>query len=224
MTLRDSAGKGQLWVYNHCLRRARFSTKWLAFLDVDEFLWSPAHGSLKVALERNSKFASLLVGQLMFGSGGHHVVPSGGLVTGLLRCAPPTSDCHELWQKEADSLRAQGQKTSGSAYLVKPIVNPRRVLKTRIHSTGWKFRFKERVLSTRNLGLSDLYEADLLVNHYWVRGLGDLREKSLRGGGADPASRYDLRHMEKREAMLNEIEFSGLPDKLRVMSSSKNKP
>jgi hypothetical protein len=46
----DSGGigiTGQVNAYNHCIRRFRMHARWIAFIDTDEFLFSPETGDLR---------------------------------------------------------------------------------------------------------------------------------------------------------------------------------
>jgi len=61
---------GQIQAYRHCLDTRRDETKWLAFLDIDEFLFSPSLASLPQALERFEAHPGVAVNWRGFGSSG----------------------------------------------------------------------------------------------------------------------------------------------------------
>ena len=67
---------GQVAAYRHCLGRARRECRWLAFIDVDEFLFSPQVTDIRSILRRYSDLPALDVWQLFFGSGGHVARPA----------------------------------------------------------------------------------------------------------------------------------------------------
>lgn len=67
----DYPGVGvQQEIYDDCLRRARGQVEWLAFLDDDEFLFSPEGHPIAEALAGYRNFAGVAVSWVMFGSGG----------------------------------------------------------------------------------------------------------------------------------------------------------
>lgn len=58
----------QRQAYEDCLGRARGHVRWLAFIDIDEFLFSPAAGVLPAALEAYEPFPGVVVHWQVFGS------------------------------------------------------------------------------------------------------------------------------------------------------------
>ena len=61
---------GQRRAYQHCLETHRDQTRWLAFFDLDEFLFSPTGASLPKTLERFAAHPGVAVNWLGFGSSG----------------------------------------------------------------------------------------------------------------------------------------------------------
>ncbi|MFM8856637.1 MAG: glycosyltransferase family 92 protein, partial [Actinomycetota bacterium] len=80
VTLRPSKGRKQKVIYNHCLRHGAARCRWIAFIDLDEFLFSPEAVTLPVALERYSSVPAVFVHWILFGSGGHVQAPQGGTI------------------------------------------------------------------------------------------------------------------------------------------------
>lgn len=60
----------QFRAYNHILKKHGHKTKWLAFTDCDEFLFSPV-GNLQQILKGYEKYSAVTARWLMFGSNGH---------------------------------------------------------------------------------------------------------------------------------------------------------
>ena len=58
-------------VYAHCVRTFWRSSRWIAFLDLDEFLFSPKQVAVRPILERYLSCSGLLVYWYLFGSSGH---------------------------------------------------------------------------------------------------------------------------------------------------------
>ena len=61
---------GQVSAYQHCIRLVRGGCRWLALIDVDEFLFSPSTLDIRAILARYSDLPAVEVWQLFFGSGG----------------------------------------------------------------------------------------------------------------------------------------------------------
>src|ERR1700682_4458448 len=74
------ADGGQSLVYADGLERARGHARWLAFLDIDEFLFSPERKSLADVLPDYESHAGAVVNWQVYGSSGLAAMPP-GLVT-----------------------------------------------------------------------------------------------------------------------------------------------
>jgi Glycosyltransferase family 92 len=61
---------GQGWAYADALRRARGRTRWLAFIDVDEFLWTPGLTPLPNLLRDYEQHPGVVVNWQVYGSSG----------------------------------------------------------------------------------------------------------------------------------------------------------
>ena len=80
-TLIDWPGMGvQRSAYQHCLENFGADCRWLAFIDVDEFLFSPTGRDLRQELEDFTDVPAVAVNAFLFGSSGHEARPP-GLVT-----------------------------------------------------------------------------------------------------------------------------------------------
>jgi hypothetical protein len=71
---------GQLSAYADCLARHRTDTRWIAFIDIDEFLFSPTGRSLPDVLDDFRTWPGVVVCSRYFGFGGWEEAPD-GLVT-----------------------------------------------------------------------------------------------------------------------------------------------
>jgi hypothetical protein len=63
--------------YSHALSYAGSSAKWMAFIDVDEFLFNPAGLSMPDILKRYEDLPALSIFRHHFGTSGHKVLPKG---------------------------------------------------------------------------------------------------------------------------------------------------
>ncbi|MGB7894786.1 MAG: FkbM family methyltransferase [Microcoleus sp.] len=68
---------GQLPAYEHCLENYRQGSEWIAFIDLDEFLFPTEKDDLKEVLEEFDDCPAVAVNWLVFGSSGHKTRPEG---------------------------------------------------------------------------------------------------------------------------------------------------
>ncbi|MEY4299166.1 MAG: hypothetical protein RIR25_402, partial [Verrucomicrobiota bacterium] len=84
---------GQVNAFNNCIRRFRMQARWIAFLDADEFLFSPETQDLRSILPRYEGFPAIFVYWILFGSGGHRQRPTGSVIENYTRCLDLESAC-----------------------------------------------------------------------------------------------------------------------------------
>ncbi len=180
---------GQLPAYRDCLKRARWDCRWIAFIDIDEFLFSPARTDVRVVLRNYADLPGVEVWQLFFGSGGHVSRPALPVTEAYLKRAPT------------------GVKTT-----VKTIANPRMVYKVGVHQC--KYWQGEALDGARrrvvNAEIGAVLEP-LRINHYWSRSIEDLRTKIARHDASTPALRDATRHFAFETKLNDETDESILP-------------
>lgn len=176
--------KVQQSAYRDAIRRTKTRTKWLAMLDLDEFLFSPK-GKVSDVLRTYEMYPGIAVNWVVFGPNGHTTRPVGLVLdnyTTTLRDENATMNCH-----------------------VKSIVQPRKV--SLIYHTHYALYKKgeyavdtrRRPIDNRNSykermgrAFTQTNNRDVLrINHYITKSLEDLKEKCLRGY-ADGAPNADL--------------------------------
>lgn len=69
--------QGQLPAYKHCLQNYQEEMEWVAFIDLDEFLFPTEEDNLRKVLEDYRDYPGVVVNWLIFGSSGHQVKPEG---------------------------------------------------------------------------------------------------------------------------------------------------
>lgn len=202
-------GRNQTTAYNHCLRRVRMDNRWLAFIDIDEFLFSPRHPDLRTALRRYADVPAVFVYWVLFGSAGHAARPAGPVLESYTRCLPPAAAAADTFDHRHDPGRVE--YVTGWAQDGKSIVNPRLVRTYAVHKpqTLWSGQtLDENRRPPRHrvadCGLSfDVFR----INHYWSKSLEDLRDKVARGSVCDKSRPpRNLDRWLEREALLNEAE------------------
>jgi len=75
----------QVPAYNDCLRWHRYDSRWIAFIDIDEFLFSPGGRPLPEVLADYEAWPGVAVAWVMFGTGGHRTRPPGLVIENYLR-------------------------------------------------------------------------------------------------------------------------------------------
>src|SRR5438067_6659884 len=100
--------QGQKAAYRHCLRSAAAQSRWVAFLDLDEFLFSPQQRDIRPILERYGKLPSVQIRRATFGSSGHRQKPAAGVL--------------QSYTRRAAEIR--GAKSAADPRLIRAIHNP----------------------------------------------------------------------------------------------------
>jgi hypothetical protein len=75
---------GQYSAYLDCLKRHRSDARWIAFLDLDEFLFSPTEQSLVDALPEFERHPAVVVNWRLYGTNGHEQPPEGLVIENYL--------------------------------------------------------------------------------------------------------------------------------------------
>jgi Glycosyltransferase family 92 len=159
----------QARAYEDCLRRHGDDARWIAFIDVDEFLFSPTGEPLPDVLRRFDTHPGVVVNRLTYGTSGWKHPPD-GLVTEKY-----------LWRAPDDH--------KGNSW-VKSIVNPRGTL-------GWAsahhFRLRGSAVGEDrrpvNYVLREPTTELLRINHYYTRS----EEEFLRKAALPVATTGEIR-------------------------------
>lgn len=154
----------QLAAYDDCLDRHRMEARWIAFIDLDEFIVPVKDKNIKDFLHRFEKFSAVEINWLVYGSGGAKKRTPGTMMERF--------KCHS---KPDHYLNRH----------VKSIVNPRRVytmigchevarisgITADSHGNPVKKHFRER----------EPQQDVIRINHYAVRSYEEFVEKQARG-------------------------------------------
>jgi hypothetical protein len=169
---------GQVQAYTDCIERHRDDSRWIAFIDIDEFLFSPTGRPLPEVLARYERWAGVGVNRVTFSTSGHETRPPGLVLENYTRriVVPNT------------------RKTA-----IKSIVDPRRVARALgphhfEYLEGQLVDEAENPLEAQH-SVTDTCDV-LRVNHYFTRseeermaklhrpraGGGELRPEVIRAG------------------------------------------
>ncbi len=178
---------GQVPAYNDALKRHGGESRWIAFIDIDEFLFSPTGRPLPEVLAEYEQWPGVLANWAMFGSSGHMTKPP-GLVT-------------ENYLRRSDDEDARR--------MAKSIVDPSRVERC---GDPHFFLYKEGS-AVDELGAPVPYGRTkpatwekLRLNHYWTRSLEEARRKLSRRRPTTGAIRKAaLRRLEESDQSLNAV-------------------
>ena len=70
--------------FNDCIERHREDARWIAFIDIDEFLFSPTGRQVADVLSEFEQFSGVEVSSLSFGPSGHRTKPNGLVIESYL--------------------------------------------------------------------------------------------------------------------------------------------
>lgn len=178
---------GQIAAYRDCVRRTRGVYRWVAFIDVDEFLFSPKAIDIRDVLRRYRDLPGIAVWQTFFGSGGYDARP-----------ARPVT--------EAYLTRAPLSRTSA-----KTIANPLMIYKVGVHECKYWLGTAPDT-SRRPVVQGREPVLDLLrINHYWSRSLEDLRTKIGRGDASIDTPRDVAWHLNFEKTLNSETDETIVP-------------
>jgi len=155
----------QIQSYDDCLKRHASDSRWIAFIDLDEFLFSPQGTPLPDVLGEFEEFPGIGVNWAMFGSSGHEVAPQGLVIESYLRRSDdPGMNRH-----------------------IKSIVDPRRVRAFCVphffmYDRGLAVDEQRRPITGPPYSHTDDVSFERLrVNHYAVKSEEEFRMKLARG-------------------------------------------
>lgn len=192
VTLTAWRGKLQMYpAYNNAIEKYRFDCRYMAFIDLDEFIFPKTKASVaEVADEILSKYpnaAALGVNWQCFGSNGQETADySRGVLERFTRRAP------------RDWIKISSEKDMTGNVTIKSIVNPRRV------DCWWSphyasyFRDFRSVNSngaeTLNISGYPIAADKIVVNHYFTKSREEYLQKKLpKGSVAVKENYYDLK-------------------------------
>jgi hypothetical protein len=159
----------QTATYEHCLQHYGADSRWIAFIDLDEFLFSPTGRSLPDMLSEYERWPGVGANWAMFGPSGHTTKPD-GLVT-------------ECYVRRSDK--------KGHNEKIKSIVDPRRVRNFCL-AHFFVYHGEPHVAVDENhrpidarpgspYSITDEVSFDKLrVNHYTTKSEEEFRHKQLR--------------------------------------------
>ena len=210
VTLTDwPAVPGQRSAYAHCIRTRWRDARWIAFIDIDEFLFSPRQVDIRPILRTYADAPALYVYWIRFGSSGHATRPTSPVVESYLR-----------------------REQLGSSDGGKSIVNPRYVrdVPNSHHFGVWRARTVDtlrRPTTSPNGPASPerppVYDV-LRINHYFFKSHEDLRAKVARGDAFYNTSRDFDSHVRGDGRANVEEDLTILPIWRKILGADEHGP
>jgi hypothetical protein len=97
--------KALVRAFEHCVGAHRDDARWIAFLDVDEFLFSPTGAPLPEVLRDYEDHPGVVVSRVEFGASGHVAKPSGLVIESYVERRPVRPDDEALFKTIVDPSR-----------------------------------------------------------------------------------------------------------------------
>jgi hypothetical protein len=179
--------KQQLAVYDDCLDKHRLDARWIAFIDLDEFIIPVKDQTISEFLNRFENFAAVEINWLIYGSGGAKKRENGAVM---------------------DRFKHHSLPNFARNRLVKSIVNPRKIYSfIRSHGVA---QISGHIADSHGNSIKLPYsnrdpQHDVIrINHYVVKSHEEFLMKSARGSpwtlnrmSQDFFERYDLNDIEE---------------------------
>jgi hypothetical protein len=171
---RGGRGGALTLAFDHCLATHRDAARWIAFMDLDEFLFSPAGRSLAELLAGYEEHAGVCVSRAEFRASGHRTRPEGLVIENYDHRRPVRPDDHVP---------------------VKSIVDPRRAVvslgpHTFVYSEGAAVDENRRPVEQLDpRGLKPVTWSKFRIHHYASKSEEELEEKKRQWQGLGSARR-----------------------------------
>lgn len=179
----------QMAAYQHCLNNYRKKSRWIGFIDMDEFIVpKSSNGDLKVFLKDYENFGGLGINWLIFGSNGHITKPK-------------NSQLQSFIYRSKNSMEVNNH--------IKSIVQTRYVFSKGINPHQFSYK-KNRFCVNENFEridgpFSKNSTNKIQINHYHCRSLEEYKEKILRGRADDADIERSIEEFHNHNNGTNEV-------------------
>jgi len=160
-----SVERGVPWnligAFDDCLAKHRDDSRWITFIDIDEFLFSPDGTQLRELLHGYEDYSGVSVTRLDFGSSGHETQPAGLVIESYLH------------------RRSYGD---GELEWTKSILDPKRTVRCENahvfdHIDGWGVDVNKDPVPRPPPGPIPVHLEPLRINHYLTKSEEEYRRK-----------------------------------------------
>lgn len=182
----------QMNAYHHCLKKYGNETKWLTFIDCDEYICPKKDFSLRDFLNQFENYQAIGINWKMFGSNFHNNIQKGYLIDKYRMCE----------EKQNDHIKTIFQPQ----YIIK-VKDPHHL---KIKDPSKYVDAKKNIISGP---FNKNHTIDIIqINHYHLKSLEEQIIKKQRGF-ADCHRHIDIPHESIYHNMSNEIEDNYICDK-----------
>jgi hypothetical protein len=197
---------GQAWAYADGLERARGRTRWLAFIDLDEFLFSPGPTPLPDVLRDYEEHPGVVVNWQVYGSSGYTAKPDGLVIESFVKRARMQWVRNRRIKSIVDPTRAVRPigphffEYADGALAVTEDHEPVTVISV----DPWTRRMRRGIsrlplietdpYAIRQSSVKQVSVGRLRLNHYAVRSRHEFEQKTARHGSSRLAPRYFAYH------------------------------
>jgi len=168
----------QAYAYNDAIKKYRNKSKWIGFIDIDEFI-IPVKSEKIIdvinEIEKNTmkgkEFVGLAINWVMYGFSGHREKPEGLIIENFIR---------------NEGIQAE----------YKSIVNPRTVILYQVHAALHFFKIEMVNEQGKKAYIPDVLRANIekiRINHYYTKSYEEYTQKIIKSRAGWPkANKYNL--------------------------------
>lgn len=195
----ENAGRQDL-IYNTYLKPILHDTKWIAILDLDEFMYSPYYIDIKHVIKKYENYSQISVKWNHFGSNGHVEQPQKVV---------------ESFTKRAKNDFNYTQPFSWKLFYVKSIIKSEKCISFSLHESSIHGE-------TKQIKNNETISAELIINHYaiqsykWFMNVKTTRGDCNRWLGHHP----DVKHIQRNEEMFRNLDINEVED-LRLAKQNR---
>lgn len=172
--------------YTHCLRTFGATTRWVAFVDADEFVFAPGGGDLREALQEFEPYGGLAFNYASFGTSGHREKPEGPVIEEYVLRArddaalpyPPTLKAPHLDPSRIENYRPVNTHVSS---FVQPARTVRCLSPHYCEYVEGACAVDENHLPVAAAFTRGVSMRRIRANHYWSKSEEECRRKLSRG-------------------------------------------
>jgi glycosyl transferase family 92 len=152
--------------YRHCLQQHWDGSRWIGFIDLDEFLYSPTGRPLPELLADFEQFPGVAVNRASYGSSGHETAAEGLVIESYTRRAHDQADVNKFVKSIVDPHRAVGCWADQNPHCF-------------LYSEGFAVNELKRPIDKFPYGRSEPISFSLFrINHYWTKSEQEWRAKA----------------------------------------------
>jgi hypothetical protein len=195
----------QTIAYNTYIKPLLHETKWIAIVDLDEFMYSPYYIDIKHVIKKYEDYSQIIVYWNHFGSNGHIDQPQNVVESFTKRATPDKHYPGKL------AWKIFPQYTN-----FKSIAQSDKILNLGIHHTSVNGKTKQLINTATK-------SAELIINHYAIQSYKwFIAVKGTRGDSDEYlGSHPHVKHIQRNEEMFRDLDINEVED-LRLAKQNKN--